>query len=649
MDKLADSETPLYNSKIILSFVRLIKDQYKHVDIPELLDHAEMEPFQVEDESCWFTQSQVNKFFENLVTMTNNPNIAREAGRYSANADTLSVFKAYVLAFVGPARAYQIIGRAAANFTRSCIYESKPLGHNEVEIKVTAKPGVQEMPFQCENRFGYFEVIASLFNRKLQYIEHPECMFRGGQCCRYVLAWQDPVSSFWEKLRNYMLFLLAIPSFFIYFFLSSPSALVTTIISLVSVTGLTLYISKHDKTELTGAIDNLRRSTEDLLEKLGTNYNNALLVNEISRALSRQFDVDGILAEVIKSLENRLDYDRGMILLVNSDRTGLNFCAGFGYMPDQLNILKPLDFHLDRPESTGVFVVCFKKRTPFLINDVDDIKSGLSPRSLEFMKLMGAKSFICCPIIHGQESMGILAVDNVKTKRQLLQSDIDLLMGIVPQIGISIDNAQLIEARMNQFHSILEALASTIDARDPLTSGHSTRVTEYSLGIARELNMPKEFCEMIRVASLLHDYGKIGITDIILKKPGRLTPEEYEEIKTHAVKTGVILKKINFEGIYRDVPEVAGAHHEKFDGTGYPKGLRDLQIPLGARILAVADVFEAVTAKRHYRDPMQMEEAIKILEDGKNTHFDPHIVDAFIRYYMKEIRSIAKAFLPLPR
>ena len=408
-------------------------------------------------------------------------------------------------------------------------------------------------------------------------------------------------------------------------------------------------MSKHDKAGLTGAIDNLRKSTEELLEKQGINYNNALLVNEISRALSQQFDIDGILAEVIKSLEQRLDYDRGMILLVNSDGTVLNFRTGFGYMPDQLNILRNLDFHLDKPKSAGVFVVCFKKRIPFLVNDVDDIKAGLSPRSLEFLKLMGAKSFICCPITHGQESMGILAVDNLKTKRQLLQSDIDLLMGIVPQIGISIHNAQLVEARMNQFHSILEALASTIDARDPLTAGHSTRVTEYSLGIARELDMPKEFCEMIRVASLLHDYGKIGITDLILKKNGRLTTEEYEEIKTHVLKTEIILKKINFEGIYREVPEVAGAHHEKFDGTGYPKGLGDSQIPLGARILAVADVFEAITAKRHYHDPMQIEEAFKILKDGKNTHFDPHIVDAFVRYYMKNIGRITKASDPLPK
>ncbi len=649
MDKRIGSEAPLYNSKIILSFVRLIGDQYKHVDISELLHHAGMELFQVEDESCWFTQLQVNRFFENLVTMTNNPNIAREAGRYSAKADTLSVFKAYVLAFVGPARAYQIIGRAATNFTRSCIYESKSVGRNKVEIRVTAKPGVQEMPFQCENRIGYFEVVATLFNRTLQRIEHPECMFQGGHCCRYLLTWQDPTSSFWERVRNYVFFLLTIPSFLLHFFWSSQPALIVTIVSLASVTGLMLYISRRHRRELTRTLDNLRESTEDLLEKLGTNYNNALLVNEISRALSRQVDIDGILREVTRSLEDRLDYDRGMILLVNLDGTRLNFSAGFGYMPEQLEVLKPLSFHLDKPGSAGVFVVCFRERRPFLVNDVDDIKAGLSPRSQEFLQKMGSKSFMCCPIVHGEESMGILAVDNVKTKRQLLQSDIDLLMGIVPQIGISINNAALIEAKMNQFHSILEALASTIDARDPLTAGHSTRVTEYSLGISRELDVTKEFCEMLRVASLLHDYGKIGITDVILKKRGQLTPEEYVEIKTHVIKTEVILNKIKFEGIYKDVPEVAGAHHEKFDGTGYPKGLKGSEIPLGARILAVADVFEAITAKRHYRDPMQVEKAMEILEDGKETHFDPHIVDAFIRYYMKEIKDITRASVPLPK
>jgi len=135
------------------------------------------------------------------------------------------------------------------------------------------------------------------------------------------------------------------------------------------------------------------------------------------------------------------------------------------------------------------------------------------------------------------------------------------------------------------------------------------------------------------VAALLHDYGKIGVPDAILKKPGRLTREEYDIVKTHAMKSREILEQINFGGPLGVVPEIAGAHHEKIDGSGYPQGLRGEQIPLGARIIAVADFFEAITAKRHYRDPLPLEVAFYLLEKERGTHFEENIVDAFKRFY----------------
>jgi HD-GYP domain-containing protein (c-di-GMP phosphodiesterase class II) len=205
---------------------------------------------------------------------------------------------------------------------------------------------------------------------------------------------------------------------------------------------------------------------------------------------------------------------------------------------------------------------------------------------------------LCCPIIC-EGIIGYLAVDNLITK-PLIQSDMSLLMGIAPVIGISIHNAELIEARVQQFRSILQVMAASIDTRDNLTAGHSEMVTEYAIGICHELGMQKDYCEMIRVSSLLHDYGKIGVPDAILKKAGRLTENEYENVKSHAAKTREILEQINFEGIYREVPEIAGSHHEKIDGSGYPRGIKGKDIPFGAKILAVADFFEAITSKRHY-------------------------------------------------
>jgi HD-GYP domain-containing protein (c-di-GMP phosphodiesterase class II) len=314
----------------------------------------------------------------------------------------------------------------------------------------------------------------------------------------------------------------------------------------------------------------------------------------------------------------------------------LTFCTGFGYTDEQFIMLENTGFHLDRQEAKGVFVVSFREQKPFLINDITGIESTLSSHSVEFAKKMGTQSFICCPIIYEKESLGVLVTDNVKTKKPLLQSDMSLLMGIASEIGISIHNAALFDTKERQFKSILQVLAASIDARDSLTAGHSEKVTEYAVGICRELGMPKDYCEMIRVASLLHDYGKIGIKDSILMKPGKLDIEERKEIETHVEKTKEILEQIHFEGIYKEIPAIAGSHHEKINGSGYPKGLKEEEIPLGAKIIAVADFFEAITSKRHYRDPMPLDIAFKLLKEESAVRFDRKVVEAFIRYFNRK-------------
>ena len=138
---------------------------------------------------------------------------------------------------------------------------------------------------------------------------------------------------------------------------------------------------------------------------------------------------------------------------------------------------------------------------------------------------------------------------------------------------------------------------------------------------------------MIRVAASLHDYGKVGIPVSILAKPEKLNRVEYEIVKTHAEKTRRMLEEINFKGIFRQVPEIAGAHHEKLDGSGYPDGLKVNEIPMGARIIAVADFFEAVTSRRHYRDPIPVKKAFEMLYEERKGRLDKKAVDAFISYY----------------
>ncbi|UJS22368.1 MAG: HD-GYP domain-containing protein [Candidatus Brocadia sp.] len=626
---------PLYNSRIIDTYIKLIKRKYNYIDVEEVLNYAGMESYQISDEGHWFTQEQIDRFYDRLVYLTGNNDIAREAGRFGASPDAIGVFRQILLSHVGPAKAYEIIGKAAANFTKSATYESKRINTNKVEIVVTPLDGVHEKPFQCKNRIGYFECVSAMFNCRMPKIEHPECIFEGGSVCRYIVSWEESSFAFWEKIRNYTTLLLSpscMCSFLIYPKVAATAFLPITIFVILS---LTLYSKIMEKRELDTAIDNLRDSPDKLLEQINMNYNNALMINEIGLAISKQMDIDSILMNVVQVLEKRLDYDRGVVLLTNRDKTKLQFHAGFGYTSEQVDLLRNTSFHLDNPKSKGVFVLSFREQRPFIVNNIDEIKDTLTPRSLEFAKALGVKSFICCPIIYEKESLGVLAVDNVRTKRPLIQSDANLLMGITPGIGISIHNSMLIEARERQFKSIMQTLAASIDARDTLTAGHSEKVTEYALGICNELGISKDYCEVVRVAALLHDYGKIGIEDSILKKKGKLNPYERLEIETHAEKTKKILEQIHFEGIFREVPHIAGSHHERIDGSGYPKGLKGDAIPLGARIIGVADFFEAITAKRHYRDPMPLDEAFQLLEEESRTRFDKSVVAAFVRYYRK--------------
>jgi len=629
------NDIPLYNSRIVDNYIKLIKKKYPSVDIAKLLQAADMTHYEIADEGHWFTQKQINLFHEKLSNVTNNENIAREAGRNAASPEALGVLRNYVLGMISPSKVYELAGNAADKFTKSTTYQSKKIAYNKVEICVTPREGVQEQPFQCENRIGLFEAISTIFTKKPPSIDHPECVFRGGKTCRYIVTWEKTFSDVWKRIRNY-----AVLAFFFILLICIFSNPIFTLSSLVPIAVFIIFLltsisDRTEKSELLKSLNHLRDLSDQMIENIEINYNNALMTNEIGLAISKYTRKEDILSNIINISEKRLDYDRGIILLSNADKTKLQVAAGYGYSAEQNEMIKNTTFHLDRPESKGIFVVSFHEKRPFLINDIDEIEESLSPRSLTFAKSIGTKSFVCCPIICDNESLGILAVDNLTSKRPLIQSDISLLIGIASVLGISIRNAELLEARERQFRSILKTLAASIDARDPLTAGHSERVTKFALGICDELDVTQDYRDMIRVAALLHDYGKIGVPDSLLKKPRRLTADEYEVIKTHSEQTRVILEQVNFEGIFSQVPEVAGAHHEKIDGSGYPRGLSGEEIPLGAKIIAVADFFEAVTAKRHYRNPMPVEKATKLLMAESGVHFEENIVDAFFRYYKR--------------
>ena len=183
----------------------------------------------------------------------------------------------------------------------------------------------------------------------------------------------------------------------------------------------------------------------------------------------------------------------------------------------------------------------------------------------------------------------------------------------------------------------IETLRYTVEAKDPYTKGHSDRVSEFAVLIGKKMGLSEEELKTLRIGGLFHDIGKIGIPDSILLKESKLTVDEYSEIKHHPSIGVHILSNAT---IFKDIIPIVKYHHERFDGRGYPENLKGEDIPLLARITAVADSFDAMSSRRTYRDNLELEKIISEIEENKNTQFDPHIADVFLDIIRNEYESI---------
>ena len=185
------------------------------------------------------------------------------------------------------------------------------------------------------------------------------------------------------------------------------------------------------------------------------------------------------------------------------------------------------------------------------------------------------------------------------------------------------------------FLSAIAALASALEAKDKNTGGHSQRVAEISAAIANAMGLPQETNEKVKLAGTVHDVGKIGVSESILNKPGRLTHEEFQHVQKHPEVGQHILTPIAGD---EEILRIVRSHHERYDGTGYPDGLKRDQIPLGSRIIAVADAYEAMTSQRPYRRAMSGESALIEIERGEGTQFDPNVAEAFLSSFRNNQR-----------
>ncbi len=388
----------------------------------------------------------------------------------------------------------------------------------------------------------------------------------------------------------------------------------------------------------------------DELRILSKNYINSnatlhqAIINTSRKRKNKQQDTTLLLAlsTIAKTVNAQANIDKLLLTIAEQTRLVLNAdrCSVFLYDKDKNELWSKVALGLESKEirfSADKGFAGYAVKTGETIRIKDVYKDSRFNKEID--KYTGYKTYnlLCMPIRNIKfEIIGAFQVLN-KLDGDFTIEDENILLAIGTNAGIAIENnlllniqQKMIEEQKNIMEGFIDTLAASIDARDKITLGHSNRVRLYSELICKKLNLNQDMTNIISKAAMLHDIGKIGIKDAVLQKKGALTKEEYEHIKEHVKITYDILCKANLNASLSEITEIASSHHEKYDGTGYFRGLKGENIPLGGRILAVSDVFDAVTSVRHYRDRMPMEEVLKIIIEGKNKHFDGKIIDAFL-------------------
>jgi HD-GYP domain-containing protein (c-di-GMP phosphodiesterase class II) len=261
-----------------------------------------------------------------------------------------------------------------------------------------------------------------------------------------------------------------------------------------------------------------------------------------------------------------------------------------------------------------------------VFNEVIERKEAIVINSNEHPEV--SPSLICAPLMIRNSILGILSIRKKKNREVFNKKDLSHILSLTKRASLNLENKILYESIYSNIMDTLKSLISSIEARDHYTEQHSLRVTELAVRLAVSMNCSVKDIESLKIAGVLHDVGKIAVPDSILLKPSKLTEEEYLIIKNHPAIGENILKPVVLLDKERRIIQ---CHHERWDGKGYPLGLSGSDIPFLARILAVADSFDAMTNDRPYREPWPVAKAVEELVNNKNTQFDPDVVEAFLK------------------
>jgi HD-GYP domain-containing protein (c-di-GMP phosphodiesterase class II) len=340
---------------------------------------------------------------------------------------------------------------------------------------------------------------------------------------------------------------------------------------------------------------------------------------DASIVFSSTLDIAELLNLIMQVAEKTVEAEASSVFRIDEDKNDLFFLTARGSKGKEAREIRV-------PMGKGIVGWVAKHGKPLLVADVTKDKRfyRVVDKKTQFI----TRSILAVPLFIKNKIIGVAEVLNKKGNRHFTTDDQELFTALGNQIAVAIENASLYQALDKLFMASITSIVEAIDAKDPYTKGHSVRVVEYSMRIGEGIKLAKDPLKTLEVSAILHDVGKIGIPDEILRKPGRLTDEEYAYIKKHPMFGAEIITPI--AQMKELMPNILH-HHERFDGKGYPDGLQGKNIPLCARIIAIADSFDAMTSGRLYRSKFTDDQAYQELIDHRGTQFDPKLVDIFLK------------------
>jgi putative nucleotidyltransferase with HDIG domain len=359
----------------------------------------------------------------------------------------------------------------------------------------------------------------------------------------------------------------------------------------------------------------------ELLEGLGTDPNSAhralqVLYNAdaaFKNIEDQQLLLDNLLAIIMESVPA----SRGFVFLIQRDSGALVPYArrpiGLGQEGDDAEIVV----------SQTIIQTAVRQKTSIISSDALVDERFIHSRSVAALDV---RSAMCAPLVSRNGVLGLVYVDSHKAN-SFVRRDLALFSALALKVAIAVDNARLYDDLRSLFYNTVETLVRTIQAKDQYTAGHSTRVSRYALMIADKLGMSTKEKHQLYLAAMLHDIGKIGVPDDLLNRPGKLSDAEMERVRSH-VQVGASM--IEMLGEMHSIVPLIRHHHENWDGSGYPEGLNGEQIPLVSRIIAVADMYDAMTSDRPYRKRRTHQFAVDEIIKASGVQIDPKVAEAFL-------------------